>query len=117
MYKNKLIFILLVISIGLSAPQQSHKELVDPWLGFDKVQHFSFSCLITLSSQYMLVNKYKMEEKEAVYISAPLSLLVGISKEIGDKKKPKGFFSRRDLLADLLGIGVAMFLINMPSNS
>ncbi len=114
MYKNKLIWILF-FSIGLSAPKKLPKDLVDPWLGFDKVQHFTFSCLITLSSQYLFVNKFGMEENGAVYISASSSLLIGISKEFVDKKKPKGFFSRRDLLADILGIGFAVFLINLPS--
>ena len=30
----------------------------DKWLAIDKLQHFSYSCLISLGCQYVLVNKF-----------------------------------------------------------
>jgi len=114
--KIRLLGLALLLSLGWSAPNNIHQKIDDPWLGFVKVQHFTFSCLMTLSSQYILVNKYNMAENEAALYSASSSLFIGIEKEILDKKKPKRFFSRRDLVADILGIGFALILINLPSS-
>ncbi len=93
-------------------------EIHDPWLGFDKVQHFTFSGLITLSSQYCFVNKLGMGEDEAIPFSAGISLLTGIGKEYYDRNKPIGIFSRRDIVANILGVSFAVLFITMtPSTS
>ena len=90
------------------------KNAQDKWFAIDKVQHFSYSCLIALGSQYVLVNKGGMEEDSALPLSAGFSLFTGILKEILDSKSPKGFFSRRDLIADSLGIVLAVAIIFQP---
>ena len=58
------------------------KNVQDKWFAIDKVQHFSYSCLIALGSQYVLVNKGGMEEDSALPLSAGFSLFTGILKEI-----------------------------------
>ena len=90
------------------------KNAQDKWFAIDKVQHFSYSCLIALGSQYVLVNKGGMEDDSALPLSAGFSLFTGILKEILDSKNPKGFFSRRDLIADSLGIVLAVAIIFQP---
>ncbi len=80
----------------------------DPWLAFDKVQHFSFSLLITVGSQYALVNKLNMREHPALPISMLTSASVGLAKELYDLHYgPHRYFSQRDLVANAAGILVA----------
>jgi uncharacterized protein YfiM (DUF2279 family) len=84
----------------------------DPWLGFDKVQHLTFSFLWTLGSQYILVNKLDWSEDDALPLSIGSSALVGLSKELYDwRVGPTRYFSKRDLIADGCGILLAVGLI------
>ena len=88
----------------------------DKWVAMDKVQHFSYSCLISLGFQYLLVNKIEMDETYAMPVSLGLSFMAGITKEIQDRKSKNGFFSRRDLVANGLGILLSAIIISLPVN-
>lgn len=58
---------LCLVSIGVSEPVMvDSTKYEDKWLAFDKVQHFTFSFLWTLSSQYILVNNMNMYEQDAL---------------------------------------------------
>ena len=81
----------------------------DPWLAFDKVQHFTFSFLWTLGSQYTFVNKGGLSEQGALPLSVGSSAAIGLAKELYDwRVKPSHYFGRRDLVADGLGIALAV---------
>ena len=86
----------------------------DKWVAMDKVQHFSYSCLISLGFQYLLVNKIEIDETYAMPVSLGLSFVAGVSKEIQDSKSKNGFFSRKDLVANGLGILFASLIISIP---
>lgn len=84
----------------------------DRWLGFDKVQHATFSFLWTLGSQYTLVNKISLSEGEALPVSIGSAVVVGVSKELYDEHvTPGNRLSYRDLAADAAGIALAVVLI------
>lgn len=84
----------------------------DPWTGFDKVQHVTFSFLWVLGSQYMLVNKAEMRERQALPFSAGISALLGLGKEYYDWRiGPSRYWSNRDLVADFAGIAAAAALV------
>jgi uncharacterized protein YfiM (DUF2279 family) len=87
-------------------------KIEDKWLAFDKVQHFTYSFLWTLSSQYILVNNMNMVEEDALPFSVFSSVSAGIMKERYDMKKPKGYFSKKDLAANCMGILLACVIIN-----
>ncbi len=80
-------------------------------IGFDKIQHAAVSCLLTLSSQYVLVNKSNMDEDKALSYSISSSALIGLSKELNDLNRKDGHFSWGDLLADGVGIAIAVLII------
>ena len=88
----------------------------DEWIAIDKVQHFSYSCIIALGFQYVLVNKVDMEEQSALPVSLGLSFAAGFTKEIHDSKRKHGFFSKKDLVANGLGLITAGMIILYPSN-
>ena len=83
----------------------------DKWLAIDKLQHFSYSCLISLGCQYVLVNKYNNGEKDALPLSSTLSFSAGLLKELKDNKGKNGYFSMKDMVANLAGITVAAIII------
>ena len=114
-----LVLIVLLLSVSSAqtldpAPDSTRTDqIVDPWFGFDKVQHFTFSFLWTLSSQYVIETKMEIHNNRTIYYSAGSAFSIGLLKEFHDKDKPGGFFSKRDLIADGLGIicGVIIILI------
>ena len=83
----------------------------DKWLAIDKLQHFSYSCLISLGCQYVLVNKYNNGEKDALPLSSTLSFSAGLLKELNDNTGKNGYFSMKDMVANLAGITVAAIII------
>jgi uncharacterized protein YfiM (DUF2279 family) len=97
-----------------SIDQFEKEQPKDKWIAIDKVQHFSYSCLVALGIQYILVNKMEMDETYAMPVSLGLSFVAGVSKEIQDSKSKNGFFSRKDLVANGLGIIFASLIISIP---
>ena len=114
--------LLLVFMVPLFAADQGPEQKTvehaakDKWIAIDKVQHFSYSCLISLGVQYVLVNKLEMNEDSAMPLSMAMSFSLGIIKELHDKKGKDGFFSRKDLVANGFGILTAGVIILLPAN-
>ena len=96
-----------------TADQKEKLKRVDKWFAIDKLQHFSYSCLISLGCQYVLVNKYDNSESEALPISTVLSFSAGLSKELNDSRGKNGFFSVKDMIANCAGLIVASAIINI----
>jgi len=83
----------------------------DRWLGRDKVQHVVFSGLWTLSTQYVLVNKAGWAEADALPASIASGATIGVLKELYDASRLAGRASGKDLVADAVGIGLAVGVI------
>lgn len=89
-------------------PGDTTAAQADPWIAFDKVQHFSFSLLITVGSQYALENKLSINRRNALPASVAASLSIGLAKEFYDwQYGPQRYFSDRDFVANVAGILVA----------
>ena len=99
-----------------TSDQINNYKMQDKWFAIDKVQHFSYSCLISLGIQYVLVNKMEMDETAALPVSLGISFTAGSTKEIQDSKSKNGFFSRKDLVANGLGIILSAIIILLPVN-
>jgi uncharacterized protein YfiM (DUF2279 family) len=112
LFGSMLFFLLLtpVLAIEKDQPQ-------DKWFAIDKVQHFSYSCLVSLGIQYVLVNKMGKDETSALPVSLGMSFTAGISKEVQDSKSKNGFFSRKDLIANTMGIIFSVIIISLPSSN
>ena len=92
--------------------QKQKVKRVDKWFAVDKAQHFTYSCLISLGCQYVLVNKSKNTESESLPVSTALSFVAGLSKELNDSRGKNGFFSVKDMIANCAGLLVAAAIIN-----
>jgi uncharacterized protein YfiM (DUF2279 family) len=97
-----------------SIEQFEKEQPQDKWIAIDKVQHFSYSCLVALGFQYILVNKMEMAETYAMPVSLGLSFMAGITKEVQDSKSKNGIFSWKDLASNGLGILIASLIISIP---
>ena len=80
-------------------------------IGFDKIQHAAFSCLLTLSSQYVMINKSGFDETKALSYSVSSVAFIGLTKELHDKQTRKTPFDWGDLIANIVGIGIAVLII------
>ena len=80
----------------------------DKWIAVDKL---SYSCLISLGCQYVLVNKINRSETSSLPLSSGLSFGAGLLKELNDNKGVKGYFSIKDMVANAAGIIVAAIII------
>ena len=91
---------------------EKEPKVKDDWIAIDKVQHFSYSLLISLGCQYILVNKMNNTEKTSLPISSAFSFSAGLLKELNDQKGKDGYFSLKDMVANFGGILVAAIVIN-----
>ena len=92
--------------------ENTEPVLKDDWIAIDKVQHFSYSLLISLGCQYILVNKMNNTEKSSLPISSAFSFSAGLLKELNDQKGKNGYFSLKDMVANFGGIIFAAIVIN-----
>lgn len=95
----------------LNRPLRAARPSTDRWLARDKAKHVAFSGLWTLSTQYVLVSKADWSEDDALPLSITSSATVGLAKELYDASRPAGTVSGKDLVADAVGISVAVGLI------
>ncbi len=93
-----------------SDPVPSIKRPADPWLSADKFWHFALSLALTGSSYHFIRCRLNEPENRAAIYSLGFSFGCGLSKELYDSKKPRGYFSYKDLLYDLLGVGAGYLL-------
>ena len=98
--------------IDTKSEQKQKVKRVDKWFAVDKAQHFTYSCLISLGCQYVLVNKSKNAESESLPVSTALSFVAGLSKELNDSRGKNGFFSVKDMIANCAGLLVAAAIIS-----
>jgi len=95
----------------LPPPAAPPRPSRDRWLARDKARHVVFSGLWTLSTQYVLVNKADWSEGDALPASIASAASVGLAKELYDASRPAEAASGKDLVADAVGIGLAVGII------
>ena len=100
------------LKIEIKDSENTNPEVKDDWIAIDKLQHFSYSLLISLGCQYILVNKMNNTEKSSLPISSAFSFSAGMLKELNDKKGKNGYFSFKDIVANIGGIMVGAIIIN-----
>ena len=99
-------------NIEVKRSKNTNPEVKDDWIAVDKLQHFSYSLLISLGCQYVLVNKMNNTEKSSLPISSAFSFSAGLLKELNDQKGKNGYFSLKDMVANFGGIIFAAIVIN-----
>lgn len=83
----------------------------DEWLGKDKFDHALVSAGLMAAQFYFLHEELELRAAPSRQIAAGNSLALGLAKEVYDKVSRRGTPSWKDLLADVVGIGVAVLLV------
>jgi uncharacterized protein YfiM (DUF2279 family) len=93
----------------LQGPKHNAAMASDKWFAQDKLLHFYFSATIAGLSYHVYTDQMKRDEDRGRIISVSLTALIGLGKELYDKKK-KNQFSWKDLAWDGLGLTVGYLL-------
>ena len=107
---NYIKILTIILSLFVAAKGQSDSTKVK-LIGSDKVQHAAFSCLLTISGQYLLETKSEVKKENALMYSASSSAIIGLTKELNDMKARSTKFDWGDMIANLIGIGLAVTII------
>jgi uncharacterized protein YfiM (DUF2279 family) len=107
-------FLFLFLHQISHAESQSEKsdtlKTCDRWLAWDKVEHVGISAYLSIASYKIYHDFYHNRKKSSLYFSSGLTFSLGLGKEVYDEKNPNGKFSYKDLLADILGIGLGLWI-------
>ncbi len=82
----------------------------DTWFAHDKLEHLIVSAFLSGTCCSILRDFYNNSQESSVYFSASFTLGVGLGKELHDLHAPTGRFSYKDLIADIVGIGLGLFV-------
>ena len=112
---KKSVIILIIFLFGFANAEQDTSKVInnDPWIAYDKFLHFSVSASIVLSTQYTFEQKMNYKTQDAMNLSVFIAIVSGIFKELLDKRQPNGFFSKRDIVANIAGIALGVFIIKL----
>ena len=112
---KKSVNILIIFLFGFANAEQDTSKVInnDPWIAYDKFLHFSVSASIVLSTQYTFEQKMNFKKQDAMKFSVFIAIVSGVFKELRDKRKPNGFFSKRDIVANISGIALGVFIIKL----
>ena len=112
---KKSVIILIILLFGFTKAEQDTTKVIhnDPWVAYDKFLHFSVSTSIVLSTQYTLEKKMNYKTEDAMFISVLVSSVNGIVKELWDNRQPNGFISKKDILANIAGVILGVFIIKI----
>ena len=113
-HQKAITMFLFVFCIGYgqlsdSDSTSSNKKII----GYDKIQHTAVSCLLTLSSQYILEEKSNFSQNGAIGYSASTSAMIGLTKELNDMNVRKKPFDWGDMIANFVGIGIAVLIVTL----
>lgn len=113
-HQKAFIIILFAVCIGYgqvsnSDSTSSNKRII----GYDKIQHTAVSCLLTLSSQYIFEEKSNYSQNGAIGYSVSTSTMIGLAKELNDMNVRKKPFDWGDMIANFVGIGLAVLIVTL----
>lgn len=109
LYANFLLAALLLVS-GRTTARDYAVEVNDPWLGRDKASHLALSLSLVGFGYHLARCEADMRRDPARAASFGASLALGITKEMCDRRRPRGRFSYKDLLFDLAGAGLGLMI-------
>ncbi|PJA26150.1 MAG: hypothetical protein CO189_12410 [candidate division Zixibacteria bacterium CG_4_9_14_3_um_filter_46_8] len=102
--------ILVLICLLLVGSAHTAAGANDKWLGEDKFRHIALSAFISVFSYKVSRFHFNFSENKSVNCAVGVTLSLGSLKELYDSKHPDQTASFKDIAADLLGIGLGIFI-------
>lgn len=84
----------------------------DQWINKDKADHMLASAFLVGAQYYIAHRELERSHEQSMSIAIGSTLVIGLGKEIYDHVSRKGTPSVKDMVADVLGIGVAAALLS-----
>jgi putative lipoprotein len=98
------------LSLVIHHPEPDTLMVSDKWIASDKLEHLGVSAFFSGVFYNMFHDFYNNDRESSKYLSATLTLSLGLGKEFYDKKTPQGRFSYKDFVADIAGIGLGWWI-------
>lgn len=83
----------------------------DFWLSRDKAQHFAACFFIAFSSRIAATSILGMEKSAANAFAGGLATFAGFMREVTDDHEYNNIFSTKDMVANMLGVFLAMVVL------
>jgi len=98
------------VSVAFHPSHPDTVRIQDKWLAWDKVEHLGVSALFSGTLYSVFHDFYNNDRKSSLYLSSSLTFSLGLGKEFYDRRTPRNKFSYKDLVADVLGIGIGLLI-------
>jgi uncharacterized protein YfiM (DUF2279 family) len=98
------------VAVSFHSPESDTMRLPDRWLARDKLEHVAVSAFLSGVSYSIFRDFYCNKQETSAYFSATLTFGLGLGKEFCDRRAPRGKFSYKDLVADILGMGLGLLI-------
>jgi len=83
----------------------------DQWLGKDKFDHALASTGLVAAQFYFLHRELEWSRSQSRRLAVSSTLMLGFAKEVYDQASRRGTASWKDILADGVGIGLAIVFV------
>jgi uncharacterized protein YfiM (DUF2279 family) len=91
------------------ALSEGQKE--DRCLGEDKLKHLMVSTFLTGIGYRLSYDGFDWPQDRSRVVASSITLSIGLGKELKDQVQKGDTFSFKDLVADLLGIGMGLLIL------
>jgi uncharacterized protein YfiM (DUF2279 family) len=98
------------ISVAFHPSKEDTTNVSDKWIAWDKLEHLGISAFFSATLYNVLHDFYYNDRKSSLYLSSGLTFSLGLGKEFYDRDIRKTKFSFKDLTADILGIGLGLWI-------
>ncbi|MBD3233775.1 MAG: hypothetical protein GF315_08640 [candidate division Zixibacteria bacterium] len=108
-HKFALTFVLVCVCISVGCTHVN-ADSGDQWFGKDKLKHAGASAFYTIFSYKLLHHHFDMSKNDSGRLSVGFTLTLGLTKEYYDSKHPEETSSFKDIIADIAGIALGIYI-------
>lgn len=98
------------VTIAFHPVKKDTLNIQDKWIAWDKLEHLGISAFFSATFYNVSHDFYYNDQRSSIYLSSGLTFSLGLGKEFYDRKIRKSKFSYKDLVADILGIGLGLWI-------
>jgi uncharacterized protein YfiM (DUF2279 family) len=102
---------LLGLSLAVNLVYAQAAVARDSWFGIDKIKHFFMSAFIE-SVSYSALQAAGANHRSAMSGAIGVTAVIGVGRELHDRRNPNNHFSVKDLSWDALGAGAGVVLLS-----
>lgn len=98
------------VTVAFHPVKKDTLNIPDKWIAWDKLEHLGVSAFFSATLYNVSHDFYYNDRESSLYLSSGLTFSLGLGKEFYDRGSRKSKFSYKDLVTDLLGIGLGLWI-------